>query len=300
MARLTPEQVALAALARAEQFATTVAARPMPATDPALMPLGVELMKHVLICSKVMASLAPRRAAAFSRSSAPLVGLVVRMCKLYEGILDQVCKRREELALVFVRPLMEARTKFDYIRLHGRSAARSFMEGSFRAEKEILAYIDGLAKSRQLVPIERRIRTKILAKLKTAGVTRRTLGERRQWDLDGKSMRALLGAMNRDLEYAFGFGSASHHVHGTWSDLIAYHLERRGGGYLPALDFDTPSPAIVVIASKLMLAPMHGYISHFQLERGTGCRRVIRSLDTLVNLFNGAVEAVRSGPRASG
>ena len=64
----------------------------------------------------------------------------------------------------------------------------------------------------------------------------------KNWNLDGKSFRAIMGAFNLDSMYSYGFGSASHHVHGDWRDIEYYHLKRDGRYYTPELFFTEPDP----------------------------------------------------------
>ena len=124
---------------------TSLGQLPDPANlvnETAFMAAGVEAMDIVLTLGKVAVSLPRSNGRGYTRRHAPLVGLAVRMVKLFEGYLSQVVAHRRELAIVFQRPFYESHIKLQYLLRTGRASARSFLHTSFRPEKEMLVYAE--------------------------------------------------------------------------------------------------------------------------------------------------------------
>ena len=65
---------------------------------------------------------------------------------------------------------------------------------------------------------------------------------------------------NLDSMYSYGFGSASHHVHGDWRDIEYYHLIQDGKYYTPNLSFTEPDPRAVCPITYVCLDSLLKYI----------------------------------------
>lgn len=235
-------------------------------TQDEFMTAGVQAMSVLLALGKLSVSLPRSTGRGYTRRHAPIVGLMVRMVKLYEGYLDQMVNQRRELMNVYLRPLYEAQIKLEYLIRSGRPSAKSFIETSFRPEKEVLGYLNGLKAKRPLLPIERRMLDAIRRHLRRAGITQKELLARKQWNLDGKDMRSLLRHLNRDLQYAFVFGMSSHSVHGTWFDLWLNHLSKDATGFHADITYGTPEPrhlgpSAVIVGESLIL-----FLRYFRLD----------------------------------
>ena len=254
------------------------------------MEAGVRAMSLLLAIGKLSVSLPRSTGRGYTRRHAPIVGLMVRMVKLYEGYLDQMVSRRRELMTVYQRPLYEAHVKLAYLIRSGKESARSFIETSFRSEKEILEHLNSLKAKRQLVPIERRMRDSVRRHLRRVGVTQEQLLARKQWNIDGKDMRSLLKCLGRDLQYAFVFGASSHAVHGTWYDLWINHLSKDAAGFHPDITYGSPEPRhlgppAVILGESLIL-----FLRYFRLDRRNQVRPKIKALIDYFNLLDGVWE----------
>ena len=256
------------------------------------MTAGVDAMNSLLTLGKVAVCLQRPTGRGYTRRHAPLVGLVVRMVKLFEGILDQTVKDRGELAGVFIRPLYEAHIKFEYLMRSGPQSAKSFIITSFRPEKEMLVHLNSLKKQRPLQPIETRMRRSILNHLKLVGLTQKQLFSQTRWDIDGKNMRSLLQVLHRDLEYSFSFGSSSHFVHGTWYDLWVYHLQRQKGRYHPDVRYTRPDPRYLISSTLILTNSLTLFIRHFRVDPKGVLRQLIEAVWAYIGVFNDALETV--------
>lgn len=256
------------------------------------MTAGVDAMNSLLTLGKIAVCLQTPTGRGYTRRHAPLVGLIVRMVKLFEGILDQTVKDRGDLAGVFLRPLYEAHIKFEYLMRSGPQSAKSFIITSFRPEKEMLVHLNSLKKQRPLQPIETRIRRSILNHLKLVGLTQKQLLSQTTWDIDGKNMRSLLQALQRDLEYSFSFGSSSHFVHGTWYDLWVYHLQRQKGRYHPDARYTRPDPRYLISPTLILANSLTLFIRHFRLDPKGVLRQSIEAVWSYIGILNDALETV--------
>jgi hypothetical protein len=97
------------------QVGDTLRQLPSPSllqTQQEFMEAGVEVMDCLLTIGKITVCLQRPNGRGYTKRHAPILGLMVRMVKLFEGIIDQVLKHRSELAEVFVRPLFETHVSF--------------------------------------------------------------------------------------------------------------------------------------------------------------------------------------------
>lgn len=259
-------------------------------TQQEFMEAGVEAMDSLLTLGKITVCLQRPSGRGYTKRHAPIVGLMVRMVKLFEGILDQVVKRRSELAEVFVRPFFEAHIKFEYLIRSGRKSAQSFIKTSFRSEKEMLSYLNQIKKARSLLPIETRIRKSILNHLDLADMTQAELLSQKTWDIDGKSMRALLRDLKKDLHYAFGFGSSSHAVHGTWYDVWVHHLQKVDGRYYAEVRYGSADPKYLTSPTIFLCDSLLLFLSYFRLDKMHILHEQIETIEDYIRAFSAVWE----------
>ena len=179
------------------------------------MSFVVELMNRCLYLLKVGVSLAPTEEAThkgYSKQKIIIVGHMVRIVKLYEGILIHVSQRQLELASIFMRLIYETSIRMNYLIKSStkRKTISSFILASYRPEKDVLEDLSNKQNSRPLINIESRIKKQIEKLLKRDGVTKTELSSNRIWNVDGKDFRRILSDMDKDLAYSYIFGTGSH------------------------------------------------------------------------------------------
>lgn len=255
-------------------------------TKDNFMTCGVDAMNELLRLAMTSVSLVRPHAKSYTKRHAPIVGLTVRMIKLYQGILREIAERHAELSDVYKRPFLEAHVTCTYLMKNDRASARSFVVTSYRAEKEMLAHLNGIRRSRPLLPIEKRMRESILWHIKNAGLSQRELLSCKSWRLDGKNIRAILEFLGWSLSYAFGFAASSHAVHGTWYDLVVHHLHREGSAYLPELRFTTPDPRMIAPTSIVLAEHLRAYVLHFSLDAEGTIDRVLGRFASYFDRFD--------------
>jgi hypothetical protein len=229
------------------------------------MGFTVELMNRALYLLKVGVSLAPSQEIAergYTKHKAIVVGHMVRITKLYEGLLIHVSKRQLELAAIFTRLIFEAAVRLEYlIKSKNKNASfKSFIFTSYKSEKEILEDLNDKASSRPLIKIEKRMRRKVKSRLKKDRIPINQLMNNKNWRLDGKDFRRMLTDIGRGDIYAYVFGSSSHTVHGDWYDISLHQIKKQGRYYLPDLSFDDPDPRIACSDTEICLGALYGFL----------------------------------------
>ena len=220
---------------------------PLFNTNTAYMKFAVEIMnrcRYLLKLGVRASSDVETAKRGYTKHRAIIVGHMVRLTKLYEGVLIHICSHHQELAHIFFRLIFETTIRMEYLitSKDKKKSCQSFIFTSYRPEKDMLQDLKSKAKQQPPIPIEKRMRKSISSRLRRDRITQRKLFKNKKWDVDGKNFRAIMGTFNLDSMYAYGFGSASHHVHGDWRDLEYYHLKRDGRYYTPELSFTTPDP----------------------------------------------------------
>ncbi len=212
------------------------------------MQFMVEVMNRSLYLLRVGAALAPNEKSSskgFTKRRAIVVGHVVRIAKLYEGLLMHTAKNQLELASIFNRLIFETAIRAEYLMRSKNKSFRHYVLSSYKPEKEMLADLEEKATKRPLIQIEKRMRRKMKEKLKKDGVSIKELMANRQWNLDGKDFRRIMQEVGHGSVYAYAFGCSSHQIHGDWFDISTTHLKKQGRYYTPDLSWGNTDPRLV-------------------------------------------------------
>ena len=252
-------------------------------TNTEFMKFAVEIMNLCLYLLKTGAASAPDAETArkgYTKPKAIIVGHIVRITKLYEGSIIHICNHQLELAAVFLRPLLEAAIKMEYF-INSNSKKKScqnFILTSYKPEKEILQDLNAKAEERPLILIEKRMKRKIVSRLKEDGISQTELMDNKTWDVDGKNFRCIMKMLDYDSMYSYGFGNASHYVHGDWYDIDLHHLKQDGQYYTPDLDFDIPDPRLACSLTGICLRTLLIYLKWNQSDPDNELTSIIRKL----------------------
>lgn len=230
-------------------------------TNNDFMHHSVELMNCVLYLLRVAPELTANENMArkgFVKKKAIIVGHMVRIGKLYEGLLIHLTHKQVELALIFHRLIYETEARMEYLMQAPNESFNNFCLITYKPQKEILNIF-----KEQKLPLksyQKRIIKKVKARLKRDGISLKAVMSNKQWNLDGKSFRMILKDINRESEYALAFGAGSHSVHGDWADISVYHLEKRGRYWIPNIEFAEPDPRLTGAVSKTCLMGLLKYL----------------------------------------
>ena len=184
----------------------------------------------------------------FERDQAVLVGLMVRVVKLYEAFYQNIAKRQLEVCGILLRTLIETEYKLSYLILRAQQGygVGNFFISSYKSEKQMLQYFHQLSKERELKPIENRMLRSVERELLEEEISEDELLANKNWNLDGRNVRDILKYLKSDHLYPFAYGGPSRWVHGGWGELRRYHLHlEKNGRYSPRLDYGDPDPRFV-------------------------------------------------------
>lgn len=258
------------------------------------MTIAVELMVRTLTLLRLCASLAPSEAAAsrgVPKRRAIVVGLLVRMTKLYHGLLMHVIEKQKDLCTIFDRLILETESTLVYLMRSRRSSFRHFVQGSYRPEKEMLADLKQKRSNRKLIPIESRMLASVQGHLRQDRISARWLRQNKTWDLDGKSFRARLAAIGRDWGYAYGFGIGSHWIHGDWFDIKTYQITKNGRFYSAKIGYQIPDPRNVCPTTVLCLGTLLCYLKWSKTDPDMYVATIVEGVRNVALALNHAHEA---------
>lgn len=230
------------------------------------MNLLIELMNYCLYLLRMSVALAPTASIAvngFSKSSAIIVGHMVRITKLYEGFLIHISRNQTELAIIFCRLIYETSIRLRYI-IESKSKRRiikSFILTSYKPEKEILEDLYEKKENRPLINIEKRMIRKIENRIRKDGISTQELINNRAWNVDGKNTRELSKILGYEKQYVYVFSICSHFIHGDWHEIYLYHVYKKGSFYSPKLEFTTSDPRIACSMNTLCLETIIEYLA---------------------------------------
>ncbi|MYI93142.1 hypothetical protein F4083_02305, partial [Candidatus Poribacteria bacterium] len=145
---------------------------PVFKTNTAFMKFAVEIMNRCLYLLKLGVRASPDVETArrgYTKHRAIIVGHMVRLTKLYEGVLIHICSHHQELAHILFRLIFETATRMEYLIISKtkKKSCRSFILASYRPEKEMLQDLKSKAKQQPPIPIEKRMRKSISSWLQT-------------------------------------------------------------------------------------------------------------------------------------
>lgn len=204
--------------------------------------LAVDICNRVLYLLKVSASLCHRDSRGYSIDEAPIIGLFVRIYKLFDALTYHYCENHGEIVVLFKRPIFESYVTMKYLIKNGLESCKSYRMSSFASAKKHYKHISKKRENNtQLSPIEKRIMWKISNRLKENNFTFEELDQNKNWRIDGKSFKDLLRSLNffdSEIAYNFVYSSESSYIHGDWYDVKIMHLFEEKGEYFPKLEHD--------------------------------------------------------------
>jgi hypothetical protein len=259
--------------------------------------LSVDLMIEYGSWMCVAASLLPGGTRKWNRDQAILGGLLVRAYKLTSALLDQTCQHRRETTFILGRLLFESLINVQYLVIKdSKEIYQAFVIDSLRHEKKLMERIEGnIAKASGLIlPIEDRMLGSIKKAFDKSGVksdevTKQAAKPWKDVDLFQRS-----SAVGWGEGYLALFGGPSHHVHGSWQDLIEYHLHHDGSGFTPELAWHMPRPQVLFTLARVGLATLTTYLEYLAGDEAEGVIGAVEDLWKRIDVADRAHEAFLS------
>lgn len=243
--------------------------------------IAVSLMVEYGSWVCIAASLLPGETRKWTRNQAIIGGLLVRSYKLTSALLDQTCQHRRETTVVLGRLAYECMINILYLVEHGTEELfQAYVVDALRHEKQLRdrITINIAARSGVVLPIEERMLRSIdstfaVSGLKPEDVTKQAAKPWKQVDLFQRANKVGLGD-----SYLGFFGGPSHHVHGSWFDLLEYHLNADDDGFTPKLAWHPPRPQVLLALCKVGIHILQNYLQH---SVGDDAEGVLKHLDDL-------------------
>ena len=218
----------------------------------------------------------------YAKNRAIIVGHMVRLSKLYDGMLSFVASRNSDVAVLFVRMILECAMRAKYLMESPdkTKAFRNFVLSSFGPEREETLDLLRKKELRPLIKIEKRMLKSMSASLRREGITQASLKEKRPpRPLDFRSV------MNKirygDASYAYSFANSSHFIHGDWLDIRHHHLRQHGRYYLPNMGSRDPDPRITSPVSLILLEALAVYLKWSQADPNDILMPIVIELEKL-------------------
>lgn len=221
---------------------------------------AVELLKEVGVLTTLVAGTGVDDAP-LARNDAIQRGMLVRLSKLANSLLNETCAGHGEQQLALSRQVLETVMNIIYLLGAGDEGYDAFVYDALVAEKELEELIRNNVEERggTTLPIEDRMLRSIGSTATAAGVDLETLPSKskNKWPNVLERMR-VLGF--EDVYVLFRLGSSA--IHGGWSELYLHHLEEAGGGlFNPRFDHLPPRPEALTACGVAALGALGEYVS---------------------------------------
>jgi hypothetical protein len=229
--------------------------------------LAVELLIEVgsFIC--VAANILPAETRRWDRDQAILGGHLVRLYKLINALLDQICQHRREIAFIIARLAFECIVNIRFLLRFGDAATYdSYVRHSLKQERRLSDRINENIRARggEILPVEQRMLESIDRAVKASGLSIGDLSPSRPRDWADKNLYQKADAVGLGETYIGTFGGPSSSVHGNWMDLLEFHLDTHHdeGNFSPEFEWHNPRPQIGQTVALLAVEGVREYFEY--------------------------------------
>lgn len=259
------------------------------------MKFAVEISNNVRYLMFVAASLISEGKDGYSKEDAVIVGLFVRLCKLYDTLCWHAAENHAEIVQIFVRLIFETSINLEYLLKNGKETTENFIFISYKATKENYEDLLKKKKSRELTGIEKRIMAKIERQIQEDEIDVERLLTNKNWKINGKSFKDILKELNFEGAYSYVFGNGSSYVHGDWKDLKASHLEYKNSLYYPKLGHDRVDPRYICPVSVICLDALVKFLEWNKSDPDSFITSTANEMNKLVRRFDAKHEEELQG-----
>ncbi len=222
-----------------------------------------------------------------------IMGHMVRLAKLYDTLILLVVEKRDEMAMILQRSLVETIINLKFIIANGSPEYyEKYRKASLAYEKKYWEELNDL-------PIPQRLKDKIQSRItetiESAGYTMDQIDwSDRNW---GMPLYKKAEQVNLIELYEFGFRTGSHYTHGTWHDLEFQHLTKTDdGNYEPELRYSNSKPQIITGPTFIVIEIAIEYLEYISGEASAELRESLvrlaawfKSIDLLHERHRGVI-----------
>jgi hypothetical protein len=219
-----------------------------------------EVAGYVCIAANIMGP-----SPTWDRDQAVLGGSMVRLYKLYHGLLDQAAQDRREIFSILSRLTFESLvTVRFFIKFFSADLVQSYMRHSLKHERRLRDKIQAniAARDGEMLAIEARMLASIERSAQTSGISLDDVDLKgRDWG--NKNMREKADAVGLGEAYLAAFGGMSHSVHGSWQDLLEYQLASlEDGRFEPEFAWHSVRPQVLHALGLLTIDTVSNYLDY--------------------------------------
>lgn len=202
-----------------------------------------------------------------TRNKAIDMGLAVRLSKLGKAIVRDLSNQECFQQLSLSRQILETSANLVYLINDDGSGSRydEYVMDSLVAERETLKVVQANVKERggEIWHIEKRMRASIEKTASDAGIDNvEDLPGRKKIGFPSIEDRIqLLGATTY-----VGYRTGSAEVHGTWTDLIKYHLTYDGTSFAPNLENPNPRPHVATTTTSVLARVFQAFLDSVDIK----------------------------------
>lgn len=225
--------------------------------------IAVEIFKET-VAYLLFASHITGYSETWNRDQAAVGGNMIRLYKLCDALLDQVCKHRREICEILLRLCFENVVNIRFLlKNYSPEIINSYISFSLRHEKKLYDEINENIKNRsgKIIPIEERMLKSIDLSFQDSGITLGELNTKIQkWG--NKTLHEKARDIDLSPMYDHMFGGMSHSVHGAWQDLSTHHLEILAPNqFKPVPHWSNPRPQTLDPIALLVVDTIIDYLN---------------------------------------
>lgn len=183
-----------------------------------------------------------RNPTGFSLDDAPILGLLVRMWKLFKEIIRYYQANNGEIVGVFERPFLEAAIVARFLLTSSPSVVEDYRKCSYKDRLRLIRefkngspFFETKPGQRLLSSVEDKLRSEHL----TPGDFE--MQKRNKWRVQGKTFYDIFSAVESADLYAASYGMLSESIHGSWNDSMDFDLLRNDDGTFSTYPFFQPA-----------------------------------------------------------
>ena len=176
-----------------------------------------------------------RNPSGYDLSDAPIVGLLVRVAKLFRLVCRFYELGNGEYLAVFSRPLIESAIIASYLLSEGDEAIKDFRRCSYKDTLRILRDSDSGSEF-FLTAAGQRVLRSALADLALEKLSKSNFAPQKhnRWRLQGNSLHDIFSQVASPDEFHFVYGMMSESIHGSWNESMDWSLSRNDDGTFSA------------------------------------------------------------------
>ena len=178
----------------------------------------------------------------FSLEDAPILGLLVRVWKLFKEVIRYYEESNAEIIGILERPLLEAAVVASYLMTNDESTIEDYRKCSYKDRLRLLRDLEEGSAFYETKAGKRLIKS-VRDKMDFEKLTPQDFEtqKKNRWRIQGKSFYDIFTEVDHADLYAATYGMMSESIHGSWNESMDYCLGKSEDGTFSAYPFSFPA-----------------------------------------------------------